>query len=348
MSELDGLGGAVTGAMAGRAVEPYAGEARDDGHFHERECLNCGTPLAGAYCSACGQKAHLHRSLGSLVSDLVQGLFNFEGKIWRTLPMLAWRPGEMTRRYIDGERARYVSPVAMYLFSVFLMFAVLNFNGALSPDVDSMVNETVAEARADEQAKIDRLQKERAQAVAAGRDTAAIDRRIAKRREDIAQLDRVKQTGALVQADPGDGEMPGWVRPIVESAQRNPQAFLLNVQDAASKFSWLLIPISVPFLWLLFPFKRRFGLYDHAVFVTYSLSFMMMLVIVGGLMVAGGMQGFATFLIFVPPIHMYRQLKGAYQLRWWSALLRTVALVMFAFVASSLFFMAALAIGALG
>ena len=40
----------------------------------------------------------------------------------RTLPMLAWKPGELTRRYIDGQRARFVSPIALFLFCVFLMF----------------------------------------------------------------------------------------------------------------------------------------------------------------------------------------------------------------------------------
>ncbi len=42
--------------------------------------------------------------------------------------------------------------------------------------------------------------------------------------------------------------------------------------------SWLLIPLSLPFMWLLFPFSRRFRLYDHVVFVTYSLGFMTLLV----------------------------------------------------------------------
>ena len=86
-----------------------------------------------------------------------------------------------------------------------------------------------------------------------------------------------------------------------------------EVQDAASKFSWLLIPFSVPFLWLLFPLRRRYRLYDHTVFVTYSLSFMMILVIAGGLLVAAGCTSLASMLFFVPPIHMYRQLKGAYE-----------------------------------
>ena len=343
MSELDGLGGAVTGAMAGRAVEPYAGEQRGDGHFHEDNCLNCGTLLSGRYCAQCGQKAHLHRSLRSLASDFLQGLFNFEGKIWRTLPMLAWRPGEMTRRYVQGERARFVSPVAIYLFSVFLMFAVLNFNGVLSPDVDGTISATLAEAKADEQEKLAELQAQRQAAVKEGRETARIDRTIANRREDIADLERLQRGEAVEMSDAGDA--PAWLRPIIEKAQRNPQAFILNIQDAASKFSWLLIPLSVPFLWLLFPFNRRYRLYDHTVFVTYSLSFMMMLVIAGGLLVAAGMPGVASFLFFIPPIHMYRQLRGAYQLSRFSAVLRTIALVTFAFVAQSLFFLAALAIG---
>ena len=165
---------------------------------------------------------------------------------------------------------------------------------------------------------------------------------------NAAHLDHIvpARTGA-VEFDPGDGEVPALLRPVIEKAQRDPQGFVRNIQDAASKFSWLLIPLSVPFLWLLFPFYRRFKLYDHTVFVTYSLSFMMMLVVAGGLLVLAGRPGWTGLLAFVPPIHMYRQLKGAYQLRWWSALLRTIALTIFAFVAAVLFSLVTLAIGAM-
>ena len=119
----------------------------------------------------------------------------------------------------------------------------------------------------------------------------------------------------------------------------------LKIQEAASKYSWLLIPISVPFLWLLFPFRRRHNLYDHTVFVTYSLSFMMMLVIAAGLLVATGWPALAALLFFVPPFHMYRHLKGAYQLGRFSAVLRTMALVSFAFAAAGIFLAASVAIG---
>jgi hypothetical protein len=134
---------------------------------------------------------------------------------------------------------------------------------------------------------------------------------------------------------------------MVENATKNPEVVSMRVQDAASKYSWLLIPISVPFLWLLFPLRRQYNTYDHTVFVTYSLSFMMMLVVVGGLLVEVGLASLASLLFFVPPFHMYRHLKQAYELGRWSAILRTIALLTFAFVAAALFLAAAVAIGAM-
>ncbi len=70
--------------------------------------------------------------------------------------------------------------------------------------------------------------------------------------------------------------------PAVEEAwkraQANPQLAIYQLKNAAYKFSWLLIPLSLPSMWLLFPFSRHFRLYDHVVFVTYLLGFMTLLV----------------------------------------------------------------------
>jgi hypothetical protein len=73
----------------------------------------------------------------------------------------------------------------------------------------------------------------------------------------------------------------------------------------------------------------------------------MMLVVVGGSLVAAGMASLASLLFFAPPFHMYRHLKGAYQLGRFSALARTAALLTFAFVAATLFFAVTVALGAM-
>lgn len=339
MGEVEGVGEAVTGALLAGAVEPTTGERPADteaGH-----CRNCGSALAGPYCSQCGQRARIHRSLRTYFADFAAGLFNFEGKFWRTLPMLAWRPGELTRRYVEGERAKFFSPVALYLFSVFLMFAILNITGSLgSPQ--NFREELRAELVAD-RAELRNLEAQRNAAAAAGRDTAEIERKIARRRTNIRENEQVL-SGSVVTA--GDSEdVPPLLRPLVERASQDPDLLMADIQEAASKFSWLLIPFSVPFLWLLFPLKRKHRLFDHAVFVTYSLSFMMLLVIAASLLSWANLPGVAGLLSLIPPLHMYRQLKGAYRLGTISALARTAALLVFAFIAVSIFAIAVIGLG---
>src|SRR3954470_20479647 len=188
-SGMDGIGEAVTGGMLASAVEPEAGA---HGGHAPGNCLNCGAALEGAYCHRCGQKGHVHRSLAAFWHDLAHGVLHFEGKIWRTLPMLAWRPGELTRRYIEGERARFVSPMALFLFSVFLMFAVFSLlggpfvfnNGALYGGGSSLAEQRIAtEGRFHEQQeqvreRLEALRARRADRVAHGRDVVEVDARI--------------------------------------------------------------------------------------------------------------------------------------------------------------------------
>ena len=127
-AEGEAAGDVLTGAVIGGTVEHATNAAgkQTDGAT-EGTCLNCGAQVTGAYCSACGQRLHLHRTLTSIGHDILHGVFHFEGKLWRTLPELFLRPGQLTRRYIDGERAKFISPMALYLFTVFVMFAVISF-----------------------------------------------------------------------------------------------------------------------------------------------------------------------------------------------------------------------------
>jgi hypothetical protein len=203
MDGMDAVGDAVTGSLLARAVEPRAGEASPDGHTHETNCLNCGTRLSGPYCAACGQKAHVHRSVRGFFQDFLAGLFNFEGKIWRTLPMLAWCPGLMTRRYIAGERARFISPVALYLFTVFLMFATLNFTGALGSSGIVNPKKQLAAEITDDQQQLARIEARRKEAAAQGKSTVALDNRIARKKADIEGEQKVLAGGALAVADEG-------------------------------------------------------------------------------------------------------------------------------------------------
>ena len=340
MPDLEAIGDAATGVVLSGTVEPKTGVT--DGHTHEKNCLNCGAELVGDYCHACGQRAHVHRSLGAFFHDLLHGVFHFEGKIWATLPMLAWKPGELTRAYIDGQRARYVSPIALFLFCVFLMFAIVSATGMA--DMPSDVKASVANQIATHEAARARLDAERAATEKADRSTVSVDQRMAQNQRELDGLKKLQETGvrgSTVQVADGT---PGWLRQAILHAARNPELLLYKLKTNAYKFSWALIPISVPFVWLLFPFSRRFHLYDHTVFVTYSLCFMLLLLMAGTLigLVA---PSIANLFWFIPPFHMYRQLRGTYALSRWGAIWRAVLLTLFAFVAGTVFLIALVGMG---
>jgi len=341
MGNFEALGDAVTGGVVGRAVEPKAGEGAD-GHTHEANCLNCGAALTGPYCHSCGQHAHVHRTLSAFFHDFLHGVLHFEGKIWRTLPLLAWKPGELTRRYIEGQRARFVSPIALFLFSVFLMFAVVGLTSNTIHATQQAAASAAKELKNDQQ-KLALLQSQRADAT--GPVAAKLDEKISDLKGEMTALQAVRDG----KVDPGtfkiQSEWLGGINENLGEAAKNPELLFYKLKTNAYKFSWALIPISVPFVWMLFPFSRRFRLYDHTVFVTYSLCFMMLLLATASV-VGLVSDSLSSIAFFVPPIHMYRQLRGTYDLGKGAAIWRTALLVIFAFIAISLFASLLVAIGA--
>ncbi|HWY25981.1 MAG TPA: DUF3667 domain-containing protein [Nevskia sp.] len=92
--------------------------------------MNCGAPLAGAYCSACGQETRIETpTVGEFVREFVQDQMALEGKLWRTLKLLVMKPGVLTLDYIAGRRQCYVRPLRLYLALSVLFFAVSGLFG---------------------------------------------------------------------------------------------------------------------------------------------------------------------------------------------------------------------------
>ena len=324
----EGIGTMIEGGLLGRAVEPAAGEAA--GHAAETvTCANCQTVYTGHFCPECGQKAHIHRSLAAIGHDIMHGVLHLDGKLWETLPLLAFKPGELTRRYIAGERAKFVSPMAMFLFTVFAMFAVFQMVGVTAPtDFAEGMYEGFTdndEFTSNIQQQITELEKER--------DNLP---RQSPRRTEIE--DELKGLNLVLANSRGEARAPDvtaetgidWLdKSLIEKWRKNPSLMLYKLQANGYKFSWLLIPLSLPFLWLMFAWRRQYKAYDHAVFITYSLSFMSLLFIVMSILstIPGGSEWAALLFVIAGPLHLYKQLRHAYGLSRFSALWRFVILL---------------------
>lgn len=95
----------------------------------DRACTNCGSALPAdppPFCPQCGQETTIRPpTLGEFFQQFGGAYLSTEGALWRTLLLLLAQPGELTRRYLAGQRKRYVLPLRLYLtISVIVLLAV--------------------------------------------------------------------------------------------------------------------------------------------------------------------------------------------------------------------------------
>jgi hypothetical protein len=415
---------------------------KDSGNTNQpnksQQCANCGTTLNGAYCHTCGQSSHIHRSLLHMFEEVLHGIFHFDTKAWRTIPALIFRPGYLTKDYIEGKRTSFVSPLALFLFLIFLMFFVFSFTmkGPSDemlkiPEVrESIVKklESSQELQKQQMAELAKLPPRSSDAVDLQQDIRETQSDIRKFQDRLDSFDgkpidlqeaqqqltnnekslaelRAKEVAyeSLSKAEKSAAEVKPWeiaqeirhvereiqyykkrleknkpvndetaakakssssdaVTPVKDSsaktevsvetdndledlakipyvgkalahADKNRELTLYKMKKNAASSAFLLMPISLPFLWLLFAFKRKYVMFDHAVFSLYSLSFMCLLLITIAILSKFDFTGTAGFLFMtVPPVHMFAQLRRAYSLSIFGALWRTLALLFIAFL----------------
>jgi hypothetical protein len=340
MTDISDAGDIATGGLLAYAVEPRQG---GQAHAGSGACLNCGAALTGGYCADCGQPAHVHRTIGAVWHELIHGVLHFDGKLWRTLPELAFRPGELTRRYIAGERAKFVSPLALFLFGALLMYAVYSIFGQ---DDRGSARYGARESAQELQREVAKLDTRIATIEGELRGPALTPARRQKLQERLtdARDDRVALNAAgAIAADVGRAspEDTQAAQSVTQRFETEREFVSYRLKANAYKFSWALILISTPLVWLLFAWRRGYGLYDHAIFVTYSISFMSLLfslwTAASGLGVAASGLVMLALMIFAL-WHMYTHMKEAYRLSRTGALLRLPLLYSIAAVSAGMFY----------
>jgi hypothetical protein len=420
--EIEAAGALATAGVVAGVIEGREGDAPGEG-----DCANCGAKLTGPFCAECGQHAYPRRKLIHVVGELAHGIFYLETKTWRTLPMVLFRPGTLTRNYVYGKRARYLSPLTMFLFSIFLMFFAFS---TINPPTNIRDNEVqvtqqdltearqeLAQAQAElenarahpdpdepaglevrlaengvrlAQAQVDRLDRRLAEAQAReaerarARADAPVQLSVNSEAPATAATTPAVTLSTTESAAPPNPDAPAapataennqepqtWqdaMREIgssddfvvfggvneelnqrVRGKFQNPDLALYQIQDAASKFSFLLAPLSLPFIALLFIWKRGITLYDHMAYALYALAFAALLFSVAVLLGEIPLIGWsAAWLLLALPVHMWFHLKGAYALGWWSATWRTLLMLNFAYIVAAVFTVLVVLLGLAG
>ena len=300
-------------------------------------CLNCGTPLTGAHCTACGQASDVHvLSMKEVAGDVTHSLLHLDSRVWRTLRLLVLKPGALTREFIAGRHQRYLPPFRLYLAVSILFFALsallpdsnfLNVNGAGEEVVAPAKVETPDEAppaarpaakepNAAVGAAAQELSEEvRREMVAAGIDPSDVET-LAKSR-DTCEFD-------VPPFDSKDLEVP--LKRACEQIRADGGARLAErFTSNAPKLMFIFLPLmaAVPLLFYWWP-RRLYA--EHLVLFLHNHAFTFLLI--GAMEVVNavselklpfiGVVGFLNLLLFLYlPWYVFRSMRVVYgQGRW--------------------------------
>ena len=94
-----------------------------DERWRGQACGNCAQALTGPFCAECGQKWRvLDLSLRELTRSGWSTVSSLDWRFARTVKDLATGPGDMVRRWADGQRVRYTSPFRFAFIGTALWF----------------------------------------------------------------------------------------------------------------------------------------------------------------------------------------------------------------------------------
>jgi hypothetical protein len=226
-------------------------------------CLNCGSPLKGRFCAGCGQRdVPPYPSVRELAIDAVSEFSGWDGRLAQTLRTLVRRPGLLTREFLEGRRARYISPLRVYLTASLVYFVL----AASAPDVRLESGKTLflglrvgatAEDDPDPLSRPDRVGASASRALETGDALTTAER--AAVLEDIARA-------------------PALMQPFLRRAVEDPAGFKRRILQTMPRMLFVLLPVFAGILALFYrgrkyPEHLYFAIHLHAfIFLALAVS----------------------------------------------------------------------------
>jgi hypothetical protein len=226
-------------------------------------CLNCGSPLSGPFCGGCGQRdVPPYPSVRELAVDAVSEFSGWDGRLAQTLRTLVRHPGLLTREFLEGRRARYISPLRVYLTASLVYFVL----AASAPDVRLESGKTLfLGLRVGATAKNDPNPMSRAERVGASASRALETGDALTPAERATALEDIARAPALMQ-------------PFLRRAVEDPGGFKRRIIETMPRMLFVLLPIFAGILALFYrgrkyPEHLYFAIHLHAfIFLALAVS----------------------------------------------------------------------------
>jgi hypothetical protein len=313
-------------------------------------CLNCGTRLKGPFCYYCGQPdKNFMRFFPALLRDLMEDLLDLDSRFMRTMKPLLFKPGRLTRDYMEGRRFRYAPPMRLYIFSsiVFFLLAALLSSDAISVN-KTETGEGVIHITTDTAGQQEIIGDALNNIPADVREKIDVDQILAETEEQqedkaLFELDEIQFNDQPWnrETNPVDIRwLPDWLNdrindeiensPIkAQQIKENPNLLIDKVFDVLPATMFILLPVVALIFKIWYLFAKRFYV-EHLIFSLHNHSFLFVSLIlillanVAETMLSnhgytGAATGVSWFMVVVGtwiPVYMLVSLRTAYQQGW--------------------------------
>jgi len=243
----------------------------------EAPCSNCGAALAGEYCQACGQKRFVEsdRRFGHLLHQFLASATDLDGRFWRTIRALAFQPGLLSREYFDGRRARWISPVSLFLAVSVVYFVAPSLGGDLTLQFNQQVSGNIRQLALGPDESLTAQQLASTGQFYSSLTARWIEKRVAKRNE-AARAASASGPSRPSAASEAPGLVPGGLPEARGYSYRDYRlAYDAKANDVSKALVILHVPIAALALTLMFAGQRRYYA-EHFVFALHYLSFWML------------------------------------------------------------------------
>tara|TARA_R110002126_G_scaffold15185_20_gene62598 strand:+ start:10364 stop:11302 length:939 start_codon:yes stop_codon:yes gene_type:complete len=280
----------------------------------QRYCDNCHSALQGEFCHHCGQEKKSYiRNISGVVTEFFGEFSNWDTRLWRTLVPLWFRPGYLSRRYVDGHRVPYVPPLRLYLFTSIIAFLIF---AKLLPDTSTDLSNA------------DEVVMQQAE------DAAAINTKMPGLVNEISsEIDKSREESpngldASFLPDEAEQEFNAKLDAIIA----NPKLAINKFFSLAPQMMFLLLPIFALLLKLLYIRSNRYYM-EHLIVALHSHSFILQMSVIylglGLLQNSIGWNWLATIVGWLEtaafwwiPLYLLLCQKFYYRQRWGKTLLK--------------------------
>lgn len=126
--------------------EDEISDGRKSMRYRGTKCLNCDHPLdkSDVYCPYCSQlNTNKHLSAKDFFAEFLSSILVYDSRLRNTLKDLLFRPGVITKNYVNGQRLKYANPFRFFLSVSIIYFLLEGFAGYVqSPEHQKAINFT--------------------------------------------------------------------------------------------------------------------------------------------------------------------------------------------------------------